>query len=187
VTGILLFIPLLFESLPYLKERCMWWHVVAACILAGSGLAGFMLYIWIAFGDPPRPTFTLATKPADGGGFALPFRPMGQAFGELVRGQLSPAPFDDTFALMFIGLACTFPSYLPKSYSVYTILRVALPLFGGHSTLGLTRYVNVLFPGFIALGILRRKWEWVTLIHLALFVMVLIYFSMRFAQWQWVG
>lgn len=67
MTGILLFIPLLFESLPYLKERRMWWHVMAACILAGSGLAGFMLYLWIAFGDPPWPTFTLASKPPDGG------------------------------------------------------------------------------------------------------------------------
>lgn len=187
VSGILLFIPLLYESLPYIRERRMRWHVIAACILAGSGLGGFMLYLWISFGDPLAYFHIVRGAPHWRGGFALPFRQMGQAFGELLRGQISPAPFDVTFALMFIALACTFPSSLPQSYSLYTIVGVALPLFGERSTLGLTRYINVLFPGFIVLAILGRRKRWITWVHLSLFVVVLVYFSMRFAQWHWVG
>jgi hypothetical protein len=32
--------------------RRQWGRLLLACGLAGSGLAGFMLYEWVAFGDP---------------------------------------------------------------------------------------------------------------------------------------
>jgi hypothetical protein len=185
--GILLFVPLLFEGFPCLKKRRMWWGVISAGLLAASGLGAFMLYQWIAFGDPLASIKVQQQALGWRGEFALPFRRIAEVYGGIFRGQLSPAPFDVSFALMFIALACTFPSHLPRSYAVYIILGVALPLFAQNSTDGLTRYLNVLFPGFMALGIIGRKSRWMVWVHLSLFAVVLVYFSMRFAQMHWVG
>jgi hypothetical protein len=185
--GILLFIPLFLEGFPCLKERRMWWRVIAAGLLAASGLGGFMLYQWIAFGDPLVSFKVHQQAPEWRGEFALPFRRIAEVYGEIFSGQLSPDPFDVSFALMFIALACTLPSHLPRSYALYTILGVALPLLAQKNTYGLTRYFNVLFPGFMALGIIGRKSRSIPWVCLALFIVVLVYFSMRFAQWRWVG
>lgn len=185
--GILLFVPLLLEGFPCLKKRRMRWRVIAAGLLAASGLGAFMLYQWIAFGDPLASFKVQQYAIGWRGEFALPFRRIAEVYGEIFSGQLSPAPFDVSFALMFIALACTLPSHLPRSYALYTILGVALPLFAQNNTGGLTRYVNVLFPGFMALGIIGRKSRWIVWVHLALFAVVLVYFSMRFAQMHWVG
>jgi hypothetical protein len=185
--GILLFVPLLLEGFPCLRERRMWWRVIAAGLLAASGLAAFMLYQWITFGDPLASFKVQQYAIGWRGEFALPFRRLADVYGEVVTGQLSPAPFDVLFALMFVALACTLPRQLPRSYALYTILGVALPLFANKNIGGLTRYVNVLFPGFMALGIIGRKSRWIVSVHLALFAVVLAYFSMRFAQVHWVG
>lgn len=185
--GILLFVPLLLEGFPRLKERRMWWRVIAAGLLAASGLGAFMLYQWIAFGDPLVSFKVQQYAIGWRGEFALPFRRIAEVYGDIFRGQHAPAPFDILFAVMFIALACTLPSHLPRSYALYTILSVALPLFAQKNTGGLTRYVNVLFPGFMALGITGRKSRWIVWVCLAFFAVVLVYFSMRFAQRHWVG
>ena len=72
-----------------------------------------------------------------------------------------------------------------KKDSVYTLLGVLLPLFTTKVN-SLTRYVNVLFPGFMALGIIGRESRWLPWVLLALFTLVLTIFSMRFAQWHWI-
>ena len=185
--GILLFVPLVLEGFPCLKERRMRWRVIAAGLLAASGLGGFMLYQWIAFGDP-FVSFKVQQH-AEGwrGSFALPFIRIAGAYRDVFSDQFSPAPFDDLFSVMFIALACTLPSHLPRSYALYTILGVVLPLVAQKNPAELTRYVNVLFPGFMVLGIVGRQSRSLPWLYLALFIVALVFFSMRFAQWRWVS
>jgi hypothetical protein len=37
------------------------------------------------------------------------------------------------------------------------------------------------------LGIIGARWNWVTWVFLAVFIVALVHFSMYFAQWHWVG
>jgi hypothetical protein len=185
VQGILLLVPLIFEGSSCLRDRRMRWRVILAGALAVSGLGLFMLYQWVAFGDPLA--YARVKAQAWHRGFALPFGNIAEALRETFRAGFSPKPVDAWFGLLFVALALTLPSQLPRSYAVYTILSVAMPLFTEDGVPGLTRYVSVLFPGFMALGIIGRQARWIFWALLALFIVVLFYFSMLFAQWHWIN
>jgi hypothetical protein len=51
----------------------------------------------------------------------------------------------------------------------------------------MTRYLSVLFPGFIALGMVGERSRWLLRIVIVTFAIVLACFSLRFAQWHWVA
>lgn len=187
VIGILLFVPLLCENLPCLKDRRIRWRFLLASLLTASGIGAFMIYQWIVFGDPLA--YFRIQRQVIGwrGGFTLPFRRTAGAFVEIIRGPFSSVPFDAFSALGFIALACKLPPNLPRSYSVYTLLGVAVPLFTAAGPEALTRYVSVLFPGFMALGIIGRRSRWINWALLAFFAVLLVCFSAYFAQWYWIG
>jgi hypothetical protein len=184
VPGILLLVPLLCESLPHLHARRVWWRVLLACVLAASGLAGFMLYEWVAFGDPLA-NFRVQDQ-AWGRTFAWPFRSFAGGLRRTVVTQWSPLPFDAWLGLLFLALVGILPRFLPISYAMYTILGIALPLCTKTGLFGLTRYLNVLFPGFMALGIITQRSRRLFWALLSVFTVTLIIFSMRYAQWHWV-
>jgi hypothetical protein len=184
VPGILLLVPLLCESLPHLHARRVWWRVLLASALAGSGLAGFMLYEWVAFGDPLA-NFRVQDQ-AWGRGFAWPFRNLAEGLRRTVVAQWSPLPFDAWLGMLFLALVGVLLRYLPISYALYTICGIALPLCTKASLFGLTRYLNVLFPGFMALGVIAQRSRGLFWALLGVFTMILIIFAMRYAQWHWV-
>jgi len=183
VTGILLMVPLLFEGIPCLRDRRARGVVVLAALLTLSGIGAFSFYQWIAFGDPLA---YLKVQRGWRGGFALPFTSITEGLVVSFRAQFSPLPLDLWLGVMFVSVAVTLPSYLPRSYSVYTLLGVAMPLFTEAGIASLARCVSVLFPGFMALGILGRKSKWIPWVLLAVFTLGLIHLSMHFAQWHWV-
>lgn len=183
VTGVLLFVPLLFEAFSCRKDRRIWWRVILAGLLTASGIGTFMVWQWVAFGDPLA--FSRVQQQAWGSQFSSPFGAVRAAFEQIFSAHFSPQPYNAIFGLMFIVLGCALTRRLPWSYSVYTLLGVLLPLFTTKVN-SLTRYINVLFPGFMALGIIGRESRWLPWVLLALFTLVLTIFSMRFAQWHWI-
>jgi hypothetical protein len=183
VTGVLLFVPLLFEAFSCRNDRGIWWRVILAGLLSASGIGAFMVWQWVAFGDPLA--FSRVQQQAWGSQFSSPFGAVRAAFEQIFSAHFSPQPYNAIFGLMFIVLGCALTRRLPWSYSVYTLLGVLLPLFTTKVN-SLTRYVNVLFPGFMALGIIGRESRWLPWVLLAIFTLVLTIFSMRFAQWHWI-
>ena len=184
--GILLCVPLLFEGWPYLWDRRRWWRVMLAGLLVVGGIAAYMAYQWVAFGDPMA-NFRVQQQSTWQRPFALPFESIKWGLKQTCSGQFSPFPFDAWLSLLFIALICALPFYLPKSYALYALLGIAMPLFTQAGIWSMTRYLSVLFPAFMMLGIIGARWHWVTWVFLAVFTVALVHFSMYFAQWHWVG
>jgi mannosyltransferase PIG-V len=186
ISGILLYVPLLFEGWPCLRDRRRWWQVILAGFLVVAGIAAYMAYQWVAFGDPMA-NFRVQQQSLWQRAFALPFESIKWGLKQTCSGQFSPFPFDAWLSLLFIGLSCVLPFYLPKSYALYALLGIAMPLFTKAGIWSMTRYLSVLFPAFMMLGIIGERWHWVTWVLVAVFTVALVYFSMYFAQWHWVG
>ena len=181
--GILLLVPLLARALSRLKDRPVRGRLALAAMLASSGLAGFMIYQAIAFGDPLA---YLRVQQAWG-------RSVGPLFGGVVDDLASnshPAQFklldiDAGFTLLFIALTYVLFRQLPWSYGAYTLLTM-IPLATG-GTHSMARYLSVLFPGFVALAVIAHKWKWIPWLVIPVFALELAVFSIRFAQWYSVG
>ncbi len=179
--GILLLIPLLSRALPRLKDRPVRGRLALAAMLASSGLAGFMIYQAIAFGDPLA---YLRVQQAWG-------RSVGPLFGGVIDDLASNShpfqfkPLNDigaAFTLVFIALTYVLFRHLPWSYGAYTLLIVVMQLATG-GTHSMTRYLSVLFPGFVALAVIAHKWKWIPWLVIPAFALKLGVFSIRFAQW----
>jgi Mannosyltransferase (PIG-V) len=185
VPGALLILPLLCEALSRQTERRQWWRVLLASGLAGSGLVSFLAYEWFAFGDP------LAN-----------FRVQGQAWGRrfgwpvrsLIEGLLktgvapwSSAPVDAWMGTLFLSLTGVLPRYLPFSYTVYTGISIAMAICTEAGIWSLTRYLVVLFPGFMVLGLIGQRSRLIFWTLLGVFILMLVLFTMRYAQWHWVA
>jgi Mannosyltransferase (PIG-V) len=184
VPGILLLVVLVCENLPRLRDRRVWWRVLPAGMLAASGLTGFMLYEWFAFGDPLA-NFRVQGQ-AWGREFAWPLRSLAGGLRRTVATHWSPLAFDAWLGLLFLALVGILPRHLPISYTVYTAAGLVLPLCTKVGLFGLTRYLAVLFPGFMALGIIGQRSRGLFWALLSVFTVTLVIFSMRYAQWHWV-
>lgn len=113
--GILLFVPLLLEGFRSRKERRVGWRVVSAGLLAASGPGAFMLYQWIAFGDPLASFKVQQLALGWRGDLALHFGRLVKVHRDFLSGPHAPAPFDIVCAVTFIALACRMPAHLPRS------------------------------------------------------------------------
>jgi len=184
--GILLMVPLLSEGYSCLRERRKAIAVALAALLTASGIGLFFLYSWIAFGDPLVP-IKIHQAPGWRGGFALPFSSIALAFRQTFDASYSSLPFDAWFGLLFIALACRGDAQLPRSYAVYSVLSLAMPLFTVGGVWSMIRHANVVFPCFMVLGIIAQRSRWILWALLPFFTLTLVYLSMRFAQWYLVG
>ena len=184
--GILILVPLLFEGYSCLRDRRKAMAVALAALLTASGIGLFFLYSWVAFGDPLVP-IKIHQAPGWRGGFALPFRSIALAFRQTFEASYSSLPFDAWFGLLFIALACTRDARLPRSYTIYSVLSLAMPLFTVGGVWSMIRHANVVFPCFMVLGIIAQRSRWILWALLPLFTLTLVYLSMRFAQWYLVG
>ena len=183
--GILLLIPLLSRALPRLKDRPVRGRVALAVILASSGLAGFMIYQAIAFGDPLA---FIRVQHAWS-------RSVGLLFGGAMEGLASnPRPsrfrplddIDAAFTLAFLALTYVLFRRLPWSYGAYTLSIVGMQLATG-GTHSMARYLSVLFPEFVALALVAHKWKWIPWLVIPAFALKLGVFSVRFARGYSVG
>ena len=184
--GILLCVPLLSEGLPYLRNRRRCWQVMLAGLLIVGGIAVYLVYLWVAFGDPIA-NFRVQQQSLWQREFSLPFQSIKWGLKQTCSGQFSPFPFDAWLTLFFIALSCALPFFLSKSYALYTVLGIAMPLFTKAGIWSMSRYLSVLFPAFIMLGIIGARWHWVTWVFGTVFALALVHFSIYFAQWHWVG
>ena len=172
--GILLLAPLFARAPSPLKDRQMFGRVVLAALLGVCGLAGFMTYQLIAFGDP----FVYIRDEQAWGKFSA------HLFGR-VRTSI-PAAFDAGFTLAFGALTYVVFRTLPRGYGIYTVLSIMVPLAGGQ-TRGMTRYLAVLFPGFIALAVMGQERRWIPWFAIPAFAFGLGYLCVRFAQWYFAS
>lgn len=186
IPGFFLGIPLLFEGFSYLRDRQKWWHVLLAGCLAISGFLVFQLYLWAVFGDPLA-NFRFQRYSIWQREFALPFRSITWGLSQTLFARFSPFLVDAGFALLFIPLIAALPFYLPKSYAVYALLNLAMPLFTTAGINSFTRYASVIFPVFMLLGVIGSRWPWTMWALLVGFGIVLVVFSMLYAQWHWAG
>jgi Gpi18-like mannosyltransferase len=185
--GILLGVPLLFAGFPYLQDRRKRWQVILAGVLAMSGLLAFLLYLWSAFGDPLANFRVQQQAPGWRRGIAFPFRSIIAGLPHTFSAHFSPTPVDAWLALLFIALACALPRYLPNSYAVYSLLSLALPLCTTAGIWSFSRYASVIFPVFMLLGLVGQRSRWSLWALVVVFGVLLAIFSMRYAQWHWVG
>jgi Mannosyltransferase (PIG-V) len=182
--GILLVLPLLAEALPRLMARRQWWHILLACALAGSGLVGFLSYEWLAFGDPLA-NFRVEGQ-AWGRRWGWPVHSLGWGLRRTASVTWSSAPVDAWLGVLFIALVGVLPRHLPISYALYTGASIATAICNKGGIWSLTRYLAVLFPGFMVLGLLGQRTRALFWGLLGVFIPTLVGFAMRYAQWYWV-
>ncbi len=73
-----------------------------------------------------------------------------------------------------------------RSYAIYAFLAWSLPLITGR-TGSMLRYVIILFPCFIFLALLGKKYEYFNKFYILLSILLLALFSIRFINFYWVA
>jgi hypothetical protein len=96
---------------------------------------------------------------------------------------------DLVFALLFIAGTVLVWKKLPVVYGVTTTAFMVIYLStitGPYPLLSISRYVLVLFPVFLAMPALVKRWK-IQLSILAILLAGLLFYSAQFALWGWVG
>ena len=99
-------------------------------------------------------------------------------------------PFDLLFALLFVALTVQAFRTQPLIYPLYMAVTFAGTLTKVSAVqplLAVSRYVLVLFPGFVSLA--RWGWQraWIHRLIVYGSAALLIFFTGQFAIWGWVG
>jgi Gpi18-like mannosyltransferase len=190
VVGLLLLVPLAYE---YLSQRSFsplksLRPVVLWLTLIPGGLVLYMGYLYFGFGRP------LAFAEAQTVGWGHEFTPSLTSFVHdvsfLVDKSIPTAPemwviYDIAAMLLLIGVILAGVKQLPRSYTIYMVLSLPLPLAGG-STKAMSRYLLVVFPIFIVLALMtRRRPVWLAVVGVSLVLMAVA--SAAFATGRWVA
>ncbi|MGH3146106.1 MAG: hypothetical protein ACRDTR_09935 [Rubrobacter sp.] len=204
--GLFLVVPLTYEWVKGGGLRS-WrrWEVIYLALVPG-GLAAYMGYLWVRFGDP---LLFYSTQEDWGRQATGPLATAGRALGSAasgVGGLLGPGTWTDPtlgslanhlaeasnfFNLAFFAFAVVvlLAGYrdLPLSLTLYGLLLVApAALFGtpGAPLMGAPRYVLVAFPLFIVLGLASRNkllfGGWLVLSALVSLLLCALFVSWRF-------
>jgi len=196
--GILILIPLLVEYYQYLRELRLrnFFDFLKktkvnflSFLLIPAGILGYFSYIYALTGD-----FFFYFKALSYWGkdkmsvfniFATIYDRLAN-FNGLPLHSFHYSKIDTVFTLFFLGLLIFSVKKIRFSYWIYALILLVLPLSSGQ-TMSLARYLSVIFPNFIILGILGSKKEsWDFLITLS-FILFLSFFSLSFVNWYWVG
>ncbi len=139
--------------------------IVFALVFSAVGLIGFMLFLNLHVGDP------LAFiniqeywgKPVNGISpiLAIPYSIVNYA----LEGSLKIHLYNLAYFAVFIGLMIwgILKKKIPYSFS-FVMLWILVPLLSG-SMLALPRYISVLFPMYILIGLLVSKNKWIRAIY----------------------
>jgi hypothetical protein len=167
-SGVLLLAPFVVEFFSaWQAGKARWYHALAGLLLP-AGVAAYSLYLAARFGDP------LAFSHNDGiswrHNLTLPWQIPGQILDGIVhlgnQGVIGATHFVLNLAaiLAFAGLVVVIWRMLPFSYTAYSlaILAYALSFTATDPTFavsGAGRYVLLIFPAFMVLGVWgRHKW-----------------------------
>jgi hypothetical protein len=155
-----------------------------------GGLAYPLYARWVVGTESLLAPFTVHTQ-RFAGRFALPGQSLWHAARVLASGQFRLIePFDLFFALLFTGLTVAALVQLPLAYALYmaaTLAGLLTKTADVQPLLAVSRYVLVLFPGFMLLAKLGTRSAWwhraIAYPSLAL----LVFFAGQFVLWGWVG
>ncbi len=190
--GLALFIPLLYEYWRQARAGRGWRRDMAALALPPLALAGLAAFAYARFGDPAA---FLSSQGLWFRRFSLPWDSVWRGLSDVVNQPLQYAVENMNLtnlaaALLFILLAILVWRVLPAIYCLYVDIGVLLALSSAASAeplLSVSRFVLVLFPAFMLLGLAGAKSRTFNLVWLLLSVMLLALFFMRFANWYWVA
>lgn len=156
--GMLIALPLFFEYWrqtwnPAVGIRSLLRPRILLFALIPMGFGLFMLYAYLKFGNPLA--YLAATK-VWGRQFVMPWHTLLNAFGLPIFYQWL---FATILAAGLILWVAGFYLKLRTSYLIYASLLVAIYLCG-NSLEAIPRYLTVVFPLFITLGIVATRYQW---------------------------
>lgn len=157
------------------------WYV----ILAPLGLFSYCVYLYLNTGDP---FFFVSAQTHWQRTLSLP----GMNFFQAIRGLadislLRSNPnviLDLSFAILGLGLAIRTLRFLPISYSVYSLISIAIPLFTPTLS-SIPRFILPVFPIFIVLALLKN--EYGKLFYQVISLMFLSVLAVLFINGYWVS
>lgn len=157
------------------------WYV----LFAPLGFLSFCLYLYLNTGDP---FYFLTAESHWQRTLSLP----GLNFWQAIKGLINPGSFssnpnvvlDLTFAIFGLGLTFRSLRFMPISYSVYSLISIAIPLFTPTLS-SIPRFILPIFPIFIVLALVKN--EYVKLFYQIISLMLLSILSVLFISGYWVG
>jgi Gpi18-like mannosyltransferase len=194
VTGIALFPALLFELLDSSKAKLT--HLKKTIFLitiVPFGLLSFMFYLFINTGNALY-FLTIEKLNFERTQITYPFKVIlayiksiilhpGNRF--IARDSTLIAIEIIVSILFFIGIVFVWFK-IRKSYAVYSFIAWSLPLMTGR-TGSILRYVIILFPCFILLGLLNKKYKYFDTFYTYFAAMLLAIFAVSFINGYWIA
>jgi hypothetical protein len=190
--GLALFIPLLYEYWRQARVGRGWRRDVVALALPPLALTGLAAFAYVRFGDPAA---FLSSQGLWFRRFSLPWYSLWRGLSDVVNQPLQYATDNMNLtnlaaALLFVLLAILVWRALPAVYCLYLDIGVLLTLSSAASAeplLSVSRFVVVLFPAFMLLGMAGARSRTFHLVWLLISVMLLALYFIRFANWFWVA
>jgi hypothetical protein len=159
--GVLLVVPATIEAVrgfrddaSSLRERA--WRLLAAGAPGAGGVA-YLVWSWLAYGDPMRP-LRLQQEFDRRGGFVNPVRRLIEAAQQLAGGADLGSGLHFPWAVGFLVLLAVVFWKLPASYGWFTAAILVLSLGAGNLD-SLERYGLSAFPLVVGLALVVR-WPW---------------------------
>jgi hypothetical protein len=155
------------------------WRTLLLIQLSLSGLVAFMVFLTIRFGDP-----MVFYKSQQTWG-----RPW-QGVLRVVRDAVRHGPFEPVqmmnLTCLLVGLGLTVVVYrrMGEGYALFCLLGLLLP--GSTSLLSMSRFVLVIPPLFLCMGVLMGNSVWRFPFMVATTVL-LVWFTGRHAVWSFVA
>jgi len=167
-----------------------WWRAWPLLLIVAGSLA-FPLYAYWAVGSGSLlAPFAVHTQRFMGR-FAWPWESLWMAVRVLASGRFRLIePFDLALTLLFIVLTAEALRTLPLMYGLYMLAMLAGALTKVSAVqplLAMSRYVLVLYPGFIVLAKWGWQRAWVHRLAIYLGFALSIFYVGQFAIWGWVG
>jgi hypothetical protein len=194
--GIVLVVPLAVEFVRQWRssrdagQRLAWWHAWPLSLPVLGGLA-YPLYVRFALGADSLWAPYWVHKARFVGRFAAPWQSVWQAIRILASGHFRAIePLDLFFTLVFVALTGAAFVSLPLTYGVYMavmLLGTLTKVSEIQPLLSLSRYVLVLFPGFVLLARAGERSQWWNRAIVYPSVALALFYVGQFVLWGWVG
>lgn len=176
---------------PQLVAALRSWRGVLAAVTVSLGLILYMAYLANTFGDPLAFIHVQATWGRQAPS-ANPARLVGNIVSGLAlgpnvwAGQINVGELLNLLATLgFLPLVVAVALKMRPSYAVYTVLTFLIPMSTG-SLGSMTRYILMLFPCFMLLGLWGRR-MWVDRLVLVIALPLMAYFAIIFSHWYFAG
>jgi hypothetical protein len=125
-----------------------------APLLCAAGMASYMLFLYVKFGDPlafMKAQGAWRQEPGWSSLFKIPF--LQRVFHKGSYGDLILPAFHLILAVGFLALAVPTRKLLGLGYAIYVVAVIGLPLLVSRDFIGLGRYCMAAFPCFVTLAL----------------------------------